>query len=280
MLNGATYTLDANNGPNSLHGGFDGFDWKVWAARPARTAEAVGVSLAYTSIAGEGCTPTAPYNPPCTGYPGTVQVTVVYTLDERNQLKLDYTATTDQTTVINLTNHAYWNLAGEGSGTIYDHRLKLNADYYTPVDPTRIPVGAIDPVAGTPMDFTRFHAIGERIRDDSFQLLIAGGYDHDWVLNKPGAATSPSVAAQLVDPSSGRQLTIHTTEPGILFYSGNYLDGTLYGTSGRPYRRGDGLALETQHYPDSPNHPGFPSTVLNPGETYHTSTVYGFSAAG
>jgi aldose 1-epimerase len=277
LLNGAWYTLDANNGSNSLHGGFEGFDRKVWAGRPVQTAQTAGVGLTYTSKAGEGCTPTAPDYFGCTGYPGTVQVKVVYTLDNANELKLDYTATTDQTTVINLTNHAYWNLAGEGSGTIDDHRLRLNADHYTPVDPTLIPVGAIDPVAYTPMDFTRFHAIGERIRDDDPQLRIAGGYDHNWVLNKPRGATSPSVAAQLVHPPSGRQLTIRTTEPGIQFYSGNFLDGTLYGTSGRPYRRGDGLALETQHYPDSPNHPNFPSTVLNPGETYHTTTVYALS---
>jgi aldose 1-epimerase len=281
LLNNITYSLDINNDPNSLHGGFEGFNRKVWAAQPVQTSDTVGVNLTYTSNAGEGCTPTTPSIPPCTtGYPGTVQVTVVYTLDDHNQLKIDYTATTDQPTVINLTNHAYWNLAGEGSGTIYDHRLKLNADRYTPVDSTLIPTGALDPVTFTPMDFTRFHAIGERIRDSFQQLQFGRGYDHNWVLNRQPGSTNLTQAAQLVDPPSGRELTIRTTEPGIQFYSGNFLDGTLYGTSGRQYRQGDGLALETQHYPDSPNHANFPSTVLRPGQTYRTSTVYAFSKAG
>jgi aldose 1-epimerase len=279
-LDGEEYSLDINNDPNSLHGGFEGFNVKVWSATPFKSRGKAGVKLTYTSPAGEGCTPSMPSQPPCTtGYPGTLETEVDYTLDRRNRLRIDYKATTDAPTVVNLTNHAYWNLAGEGSGTIYDHLLALNADRYTPVDATLIPTGALDPVAGTPFDFRRFHAIGERIRENHPQLVFGLGYDHNWVLNR-GRDRGLVKAAVLRDPSSGRELTMSTTEPGIQFYSGNFLDGTLYGTSGRQYRQGDGLALETQHFPDSPNHANFPSTVLRPGETYRSTTVNAFAVAG
>jgi len=276
-LDGNTYTLDINNDPNSLHGGFLGFDKRIWDATPATGRNRVSLTLTRTSAEGEGCTHTIP--PACTGYPGNVQVKVVYSLDRKSNLRIHYTATTDKPTVVNLTNHAYWNLAGEGTGTIYDHRLTLDARRYTPVDSTLIPTGAIDPVAGTPFDFTSPHAIGQRIRNDNQQLKYGRGYDHNWVLDRPAGSTNLIRAARLREPSSGRVLSIRTTEPGIQFYSGNFLDGTLYGTSGRAYRQGDGLALETQHYPDSPNKPNFPSTRLNPGQTYDTTTIYAFSAS-
>ena len=279
-LDGTEYSLDINNTPNSLHGGFEGFNVKVWDATPIETDHSAGVALKYTSPAGEGCTQSMPSTPPCTtGYPGTLTTEVDYTLDTHNRLRIDYTATTDAPTVVNLTNHAYWNLAGEGSGTIYDHQLKIDADRYTPDDPTLIPTGAIDPVAGTPFDFRTFHAIGERIRGNDPQLVIGRGYDHNWVLNAPSGNTGLVKAAVLRDPSSGRELKISTSEPGIQFYSGNFLDGTLYGTSGRQYRQGDGLALETQHFPDSPNHPNFPSTVLRPGDKFDSTTIYQFGTA-
>jgi aldose 1-epimerase len=275
-LDSQNYTLDANNGPNSLHGGVKGFDKFVWDAQSFKDKGVVGLKLTRESKAGEGCV-----NPPtaCTGYPGNLKVEVDYTLNKGDDLRIDYKATTDKATVVNLTNHAYWNLSGEGTGTIYDHRLKLNASHYTPVDSTLIPTGEIAPVAGTPFDFRTPHAIGERIRDNNQQLMFGRGYDHNWVLDRHGK-TGLVEAARLKDPASGRVLTMWTKEPGIQFYSGNFLDGTLYGTSGHAYRQGDGLALETQHFPDSPNKPAFPSTTLRPGETYRTSTVLGFSTAG
>jgi aldose 1-epimerase len=279
-LDGVTYSLDINNDPNSLHGGFKGFDKQMWVAQEVQRSGTVGLRLSRTSVAGEGCTLSMPSTPLCTtGYPGNLQVSVLFTLDNSSRLRFDYTATTDKATVVNLTNHSYWNLAGEGSGTIYDHQLQLNAHNFTPVDSTLIPTGEIRSVAGTPFDFTRFHAIGKRIRNNDQQLVYGRGYDHNFVLN-PSRHPGLNVAARLFDPSSGRLLTISTTEPGIQFYSGNFLDGTLYGTSGRQYRQGDGLALETQHFPDSPNHTNFPSTVLRPGQTYQTSTVYAFSTSG
>ncbi len=278
-LGGTQYSLDINNDPNSLHGGFQGFNVKMWTATPVHTDKTVGVKLTYHSPAGEGCTASMPSTPPCTtGYPGNVDTTVVYSLDSRNNLRIDYNATTDADTVLNLTNHAYWNMAGEGSGTINDQDLLLNANAFTPVDSTLIPTGDITPVAGTPFDFRSFHAIGERLRGNDQQLVFGRGYDHNWVLNRrPGDSTSLVTAAILKDPVSGRVLTMSTDQPGIQFYSGNFLDGTLYGTSGRQYRQGDGLALETQHFPDSPNHSNFPSTLVKKGQTYKTTTVLNFS---
>jgi aldose 1-epimerase len=274
-LGANTYTLDANNGVASLHGGFTGFDKVMWKAE---VVPGVGLKLSRVSKAGEGCA-----NPPtaCTGYPGDLTVSVLFTLDNRNNLRFDYNATTTAPTVVNLTNHSYWNLAGEGSGTINDHLLKLNANRFTPVDVNLIPDGTTPSVIGTPFDFTRFHTIGERLRGNDQQLVFGRGYDHNFVLNNP--STQPGQlnwAARLIDPSSGRELTILTDQPGIQFYSGNFLDGTLYGTSGRQYRQGDGLALETQHFPDSPNKPNFPSTELDPGQTYKSTTVYSFSTVG
>jgi aldose 1-epimerase len=269
-LDGKTYTLDRNNNGNSLHGGDKGFDKEVWTAAP-HPGKTVSLTLSRVSAAHEGGT-----EPGTTGYPGNLTVAVTFTLRNDNSLRIDYRATTDAATVLNLTNHSYWNLSGEGSGTIYNEQLKLNASRYTPTDATQIPTGAEDRVAGTPMDFRSFHSIGERIRDDFEQLRISQGYDHNWVLDR-GSRTGLFKAAILRDPASGRQLTISTTEPGIQFYSGNFLDGTLYGTSGHAYRMGEGLALETQHFPDSPNHANFPSTRLDPGQTYQSSSVYAFS---
>ncbi|WP_129839845.1 aldose epimerase family protein [Streptomyces sp. RFCAC02] len=260
-LDGTTYHLPVNDGPNSLHGGEDGFDKRVWDVRPNGGH---GLTLALTSPHGDQ------------GYPGRLDVEVDYTLGEDGSLRIDYRAVTDAPTVVNLTSHIYFNLAGEGSGGVGDHRLGLAAAHYTPVDEHLIPTGEIAPVAGTPFDFRRAKPVGRDLRDGHPQLLRAQGYDHNMLLDK-GVTEEPEHAATLYDPGSGRLMTVATTEPALQLYSGNFLDGTLTGGSGRAYRQTDALCLETQHCPDSPNRPSFPSTVLRPGETYRSSTVYAFA---
>ncbi len=264
-LDGVQYQLPLNNGPNSLHGGFVGFDKLVWTVtKTFKTHDTVGLVLHLASPNGDQ------------GYPGKLTTDVTYTLTNDDEIRIDYKATTDAPTIVNLTNHAYWNLAGEGTSAIYDHVLTLNADSYTPVDSTLIPTGEIAPVAGTPFDFTQPTAIGDRIRDASSQQIVFGrGYDHNFVLNS-SHGSKLTHAAHVWEPTSRRTLDIYTDQPGIQFYSGNFLDGTLIGTSGNFYRQGDGFALETQHFPDSPNHANFPSTVLRPGQTYATTTIYAF----
>ncbi|GAA1434726.1 galactose mutarotase [Streptomyces thermospinosisporus] len=264
-LDGTAYQLSVNDGENSLHGGAQGFDKRVWDVEPFTEGPDVGLRLYYTSADGE------------MGYPGTLKVKVTYTLTRNGDWRIDYRATTDKPTVVNLTSHVYWNLAGESSGTIYDHELSIEASRFTPVDKGLIPTGEPARVAGTPFDFRRAKPIGRDIRTAHQQLLYGKGFDHNWVLDK-GITHRPELAATLRDPSSGRTLRISTNEPGLQFYSGNFLDGTLVGTGGNVYRQGDGLCLETQHFPDSPNQPSFPSTVLRPGETYRTTTVHSFGS--
>jgi aldose 1-epimerase len=262
-LDGKEYTLTVNDGENTLHGGKKGFDKVVWDAKEVKTANAVGVELKYLSKDGEE------------GFPGNLKVTVTYWLTNNNEFKIDYTAVTDKATVVNLTQHNYWNLSGEGSGDILSEELAINADKYTPVDAGLIPTGELAAVKGTPMDFLKSTVIGSRINADFEQLKFGKGYDHNWVLNKtkPGVMTH---AATVYDPKSGRVMEVSTTEPAIQFYSGNFIDGTITGKSGTPYIHRSALCLETQHYPDSPNKPSFPSTELKPGQTYKTSTVYKF----
>ncbi|MEU8751625.1 aldose epimerase family protein [Streptomyces chartreusis] len=263
-LDGKAYQVNVNDGANSLHGGAKGFDKRVWDVEPFTKGSDVGLHLYYTSVDGE------------MGYPGTLKVKVTYTLTKYGDWRIDYAATTDKATVVNLTSHVYWNLAGEGSGTIENHELKIDASRYTPVDSGLIPTGELAPVAGTPFDFRRSKRIGEDLRDAHQQLLYGKGIDHNWVLDK-GISPRPEWIATLKDPSSGRTLRMASTEPGLQFYSGNFLDGTLVGTGGRTYRQGDALCLETQHFPDSPNKPSFPSTVLRPGQTYRSTTIHSFS---
>jgi len=275
-LDGVSYCLDINNDPNSLHGGFVGYNNKVWEVTSAQVGpRGPTLELHYFSLAGEGFEGAAcPDGTSTPGYPGNLDVYVTYTLNG-NELIMDYWAETDAPTVVNLTNHTYWNLAGEGEGDINDHILRINADRYTPVDPTLIPTGDLPPVIGTPFDFTVPKPIADGIRSNHEQILIGRGFDHNWVLARPSPDDeSMFLAASMCEPGSRRLLNVYTTEPGIQFYAGNFLDGTLYGSSGRAYRQGDGLALETQHFPDSPNQPGFPSTVLRPGETYETTTIF------
>ncbi|MGR6967846.1 aldose epimerase family protein [Geodermatophilus sp. URMC 61] len=269
-LDGQTYQLPLNDGPNTLHGGPGGFSERVWTATDVSDADVAALQLQLVSEDGDQ------------GFPGTLTTTVTYRLDAESRLTVHYEATTDAPTVVNLTQHTYWNLAGEGSGDVYDHELQLNASGFTPVDETLIPTGEIAPVEGTPFDFRGPTPIGARIRVADQQLLYGQGYDHNWVLDRgddgaregSDAEDALEEAAVLHDPASGRTLTISTTEPGIQFYSGNFLNGTLVGTGGGVYRQGDGLALETQHFPDSPNQPDFPSTVLRPGEVYDSTTVF------
>ncbi|MFG2648136.1 aldose epimerase family protein [Streptomyces sp. NPDC048436] len=264
-LDGKTHQLSVNDGENSLHGGAKGFNTRVWDVDPFADSSGVGLRLHYTSVDGE------------MGYPGTLRVTVTYTLTSRGDWRIDYAATTDKATVVNLTNHTYYNLAGEGSGDILGHELALAAARFTPTDAGLIPTGELAKVAGTPFDFRRAKTVGKDIRTSHEQLVTAKGFDHNWVLDK-GITKRPEPFATLRDPESGRTMKIATTEPGVQFYSGNFLDGTLTGPSGHTYRQSDGLCLETQHFPDSPNQPKFPSTVLRPGETYRSSTVHTFSA--
>ena len=260
-LNGKEYQLPTNDGPNHLHGGVKGFNKVVWQAQPVGNS---GLKLTYLSKDGEE------------GYPGNLTTTVEYTLTDNNELRISYRATTDKDTVLNVTNHSYFNLAGEGTGDILGHELVIYADRFTPVSSTLIPTGELRPVAGTPFDFRQPHTIGERINNTSDeQIKFGGGYDHNFVLNGDMGTLRP--AARVVEPKSGRVLEVSTTEPGVQFYSGNFLDGSDKGKGGKPYQRRYGFCLETQHFPDSPNQPNFPSTTLKPGQTHESTTIFKFS---
>jgi aldose 1-epimerase len=258
-LDGVEYKLAANDGANSLHGGPTGFNTRLWTAKTLKS----GVALSYLSQDGEE------------GFPGALSVTVTFTVTENNELRIHYQATTDKTTVVNLTNHSYFNLAGQGEGDVLGTLLTIHADRFTPVDSGMIPTGELKPVEGTPFDFRQPVAIGARIDDADPQVKLGGGYDHNFVLNRSGAGLV--LAARAVDPASGRVLETLTTEPGMQFYAGNFLNGSIKGKGGKAYNKRYGFCLETQHYPDSPNKPSFPTTTLKPGERYDTTTVYRFS---
>ncbi len=262
-LDGKTYSLLKNNGENHLHGGAIGFDKVVWTVD--EYVEGKSLTLSYLAKDKEE------------GYPGNLQLKITYTLADDNSLVVDYHATTDKATPVNVTQHTYFNLKGEGQGTILDHKLMLNAKKFTPVDESLIPTGEMPTVAGTPFDFTTSKAIGRDIGQQNEQLVFGLGYDHNWILDTDGKEDELSLAAQVLEPSSGRVMEIYTTEPGIQFYCGNFLDGRLKGKSGKPYVHRGGFCLETQHFPDSPNQPNFPSTILKPGETYDSKTVFKFS---
>jgi len=258
QLNGKTYHVPKNDGDNALHGGLNGFNKKVWTSTETEN----GVELKYVSKDGEE------------GFPGNLTTTVRYTL-KGNELRIDYTATTDADTVLNLTNHSYFNLKGQGNGDILGHAMKINAHRYTPVDKNLIPTGELAPVAGTPFDFLEPTAIGARIDADNEQLKLARGYDQNWVLEGDGKKVI--VAAEAYEPTTGRVLEVLTDQPGIQFYTGNFLDGSVTGTDGKVYKKRYAFCLETQRYPDSPNHPKFPTTELKPGQTFRSTTVYRFS---
>jgi aldose 1-epimerase len=266
-LDGVEHRLATNQTPNHLHGGAVGFDKRLWAAAALDCEDRPGVRLRYTSPDGEE------------GYPGTLSVEVEYRVEPDGALRIEHRARTDAPTVVNLTNHTLFNLAGEGSGTVYDHVATIHADRFLPVDATSIPLGELAPVGGTPMDFREPAVIGARLDADFDQLAPGRGYDHTFVLGE-APSPGPRPGARVTEPGSGRTLEVLTTEPGVQFYVGNHLDGTLRGPSGRPYPRGAGFALETQHFPDSPNRPAFPSTVLRPGERYATTTIFRFGVDG
>jgi aldose 1-epimerase len=267
-LDGKTYTLPKNNGNNTLHGGIVGFNQKVWKARELASKDGESLEMSYLSADGEE------------GFPGNLSVNVVFTLPaDRDELKIDYAATTDKDTVLNLTNHSYFNLAGEGNGDVLDHVLTLHAKQFTPVDKTLIPTGELRDVAGTPMDFTSATAIGKRINENYEQLVFGKGYDHNWVIaSGSGKGLTLTLAAEAYDPKSGRKLEVLTTEPGVQFYSGNFLDGSAKGKGNKAYGQRAAFCLETQHFPDSPNHPNFPSTQLKPNSVFHSQTSFRFSA--
>jgi aldose 1-epimerase len=264
-LDGGVYSLPLNDGPNTLHGGVRGFNKHVWNARDVSSSEGEALELTYVSKDGEE------------GFPGTLTVKVVYTLlADENAVKIDYTATTDKDTVLNLTNHSYFNLSGQGNGDILQHQLTLYASQFTPVDVTLIPTGKLQDVHNTPFDFLQPIAIGQRINMNDEQLKFGRGYDHNWVLDKK-SPTAMGLAARAYDPQSGRVLEVSTTEPGVQFYSGNFLDGTVHGKDGKLYAYRSAFCLETQHFPDSPNQKNFPSTLLQPGRTLHSTSIYKFT---